>query len=204
VVYASQNWWLTGFLRPGDWADANTYLCAARYGVAAGNVGWTHPKLAFHQYTDAAQPFATDRSIMLAGFSLDQFTIGKQGQGQGDEHMFWFIGKQGADDIALLYPNGDFVGVFGSNWSDVTRVNGVPKLDVPPEVWDDMRTRFGGYAPGAAQHFADAFKDALAGVLNVQVTVQTPDGQSLAGHLEPVDGDAIHLRWVPDTAPAGQ
>lgn len=75
-VYASQSWWLTGFLQPDQWADGDVYLCAARYGVTAGNVGWTHPRLAAHQYTDASQPYALDRSVTVGGFTLGQLTIG--------------------------------------------------------------------------------------------------------------------------------
>jgi hypothetical protein len=51
---------------------------------------------------------------------------------------FWFIGNTETGDVALLYPNGDFVGIDGSNWSAVVAANQVPKLDVPPGVWNDM------------------------------------------------------------------
>jgi lysozyme len=200
VVYASQSWWSTGFLRPGDWMTAQTYLCAARYGVAAGNVGWSHPRLAFHQYTDAASPFGTDRSILLGGFSLDQLTIGK-----GDEDMayggFWFIGKkddQGnlTGEVALLYPNGWFVGVDNSNWSAVVGANQVPKLDVPPIVWDDMAKRSGVEAGTLAAALV------AAGVGGTTITVTMPDGSRLAGKLVVDPNDALHFSWVPDTAPA--
>jgi lysozyme len=202
-VYASQNWWLTGFLRPGDWADQDIYLCAARYGVTAGNVGWTHPRLAAHQYTDASQPYALDRSVTVGGFSLGQLTIGDQGDEDDMGHGFWFIGKTDGNgtltgDVALLYPNGDLVGVWGSNWSAVVAANGVPKLDVPPEVWDDMRTRFSGYAPGMAA----AFKSALAGLVDVTVTVQDAGGANRSGKLVPDPANNLHFTWVPDDAPA--
>lgn len=80
-VYASQGWFSTGFLRPNDWADQDVFLCAARYGVSPGNVGWSHPRLAVHQYTDGTAQFggtlyATDRSVILSPFTRDQLTIG--------------------------------------------------------------------------------------------------------------------------------
>jgi hypothetical protein len=115
---------------------------------------------------------------------------------QEEEDMagFWFIGKQSdPGGVALLYPNGDFVGVSGSNWSAVVAANGIPKLDVPDEVWDDMRTRFSGYGPGLAKNLHDA------GVGSVTVTIQnTATGESLSGHLEPVAGESLHFTWVPD------
>jgi lysozyme len=80
-VYASQSWFSSGFLRPNDWADQDVFLCAARYGFSPGNVGWSHPRLAVHQYTDGTAQFgstlySTDRSVLLAPFTRDQLTIG--------------------------------------------------------------------------------------------------------------------------------
>lgn len=78
-VYSSQSWWATGFLTPDAWADADTYLCAARYGVAPGWVGWSHKRLAAHQYTDAATSAGitggVDRSVIVNGFSLADLTL---------------------------------------------------------------------------------------------------------------------------------
>lgn len=200
VVYASQSWWSTGYLRPGDWMTERTYLCAARYGVPAGNVGWSNPKLAFHQYTNAAQPFGTDRSVMLDGFTENDFIIGAT----EDDDMagFWFIGKQTDDgkgltgDVAMLYPNGWFVGVVGANWSAVVSANQVPKLDVPSGVWDDMAKRSGFEAATFAQALA------TAGIGNTTITITLPDGSTLAGKLVANPNDALHFSWVPDTAPA--
>jgi lysozyme len=199
VVYASQSWWLNGFLRPNDWVTDRTYLCAARYGVAAGSVGWSHPKLAFHQYTDAAQPFGTDRTITLGGYSENDFIIGAT----EDDDMagFWFIGNADTGEVALLYPNGWFVGVDGANWSAVVAANQVPKLDVPQIVWDDMAKRSGAEAITLAQALA------TAGVGNTAITVQLPDGSQLSGKLVANPADALHFTWVPDIAPdapAGQ
>lgn len=80
-VYAPQSWWANGMLRPNDWADQDVFLCAARYGFSPGNVGWSHLRLAVHQYTDGTAQFgstlyATDRSVILPAFTRDQLTIG--------------------------------------------------------------------------------------------------------------------------------
>lgn len=107
---------------------------------------------------------------------------------------FWFIGNADAGGVALLYPNGDFVGIDGSNWSAVVSANGIPKLDVPQGVWDDMRTRYSGYAPGLAKALHDG------GVGTVTITIQnSATGENLSGHLEPVAGEALHFTWVPDS-----
>jgi len=105
---------------------------------------------------------------------------------QEEEDMagFWFVGKQSSGDVALLYPNGDFVGVDGSNWSAVVAANGIPKLDVPDEVWNDMAGRFG----------------VEAGQLKGSVTVVI-DGAQHQAQLNPSTGH-YELTLVPD-APAG-
>jgi len=142
-VYAPQSWWAGGMMRPDDWADDHIYLCAARYEVTPGDVGWSHPRLAVHQYTNAAptpgSARPTDRSVTVGAFNAAALTIGEDDDMAG----FWFIGNAETGDVALLYPNGDFVGIDGSNWAAVTQANSVPKLDVPQAVWDDMRTRRG-------------------------------------------------------------
>ncbi|MEV6602905.1 GH25 family lysozyme [Kutzneria sp. NPDC051319] len=78
-VYASQSWWLGGMLRPDDWADDNVYLCAARFGVDPGDVGWAHPRLAAHQYTNEAptpgSAGPTDRSVTIGTFDAAALTI---------------------------------------------------------------------------------------------------------------------------------
>ena len=141
-VYASQSWWAGGMLRPNDWADGEVYLCAARFGVAPGDVGWSHPRLAVHQYTNAAptpgSARPTDRSVTVGAFDAAALTIGEDDDMAG----FWFIGNTATGEVAMLYPNGDFVGVDGSNYSAVISANRVPKLDVPQEVWNDMMTRY--------------------------------------------------------------
>jgi GH25 family lysozyme M1 (1,4-beta-N-acetylmuramidase) len=137
-VYASQSWYASGMLRPDDWADGDVYLCAARFDVAPGDVGWSHPRLAVHQYTNAAptpgSARPTDRSVTVGAFDAAALTIGEDDEMAG----FWFIGNTDTGEVALLYPNGDFVGVDGSNYSAVISANRVPKLDVPQPVWNDM------------------------------------------------------------------
>jgi len=141
-VYAPQSWWAGGMMRPGDWADGDIYLCAARYEVAPGDVGWSHPRLAVHQYTNAAptpgSARPTDRSVTVGAFDAAALTIGEDDDMAG----FWLIGNTDTGDVALLYPNGDFVGIDGSNWVALTQANHIPKLDVPQAVWDDMRSRY--------------------------------------------------------------
>jgi GH25 family lysozyme M1 (1,4-beta-N-acetylmuramidase) len=176
VVYAPQSWWASGMLAPDSWADDEVFLCAARYGVAPGDVGWSHPRLAIHQYTDAAptpgSAKPTDRSVTVGGWTLADLLVGGQ---EEDMAGFWFIGNQTTGDVALLYPNGDFVGVNGSNYSAVITANQIPKLDVPQEVWDDMRTR--------RANDRQAFAAELAAVVGKQPAVQldpTAVGQALA------------------------
>lgn len=122
------------------------------------------------------------------------------GRTQKEDEMagFWFIGKQSDPSVvALLYPNGDLVGVGGSNYPAVMANNGVPKLDVPDEVWADMvgRLTFEGTTLG------NALK--ATGLGSVTITIQNAaTGQSQSGHLEPTPGEALHFTWVADK-PAG-
>lgn len=82
-VYAAESWWANGFLTPGVWADDGVFLCAAQYTGQPGQLGWSHPRLAVHQYTDAAPtPGATkptDRSVITAPWSLADLTINDGG-----------------------------------------------------------------------------------------------------------------------------
>jgi GH25 family lysozyme M1 (1,4-beta-N-acetylmuramidase) len=143
-VYAAQSWWADGMLRPNDWADENVFLCAARFGVAPGDVGWSHPRLAVHQYTNSeptpGSAAPVDRSVTVGAFHVSDLTLGEDDDMAG----FWFIGNIDTGEVALLYPNGDFVGLSGANYTAVITANRVPKLDVPQAVWDDMRGRRAG------------------------------------------------------------
>lgn len=82
-VYGSESWYATGFLQPSQWADGGVFLCAAQYTGQPGQLGWSHPRLAVHQYTDSAPtPGAqglTDRSVLVGGYSLADLTLGSGG-----------------------------------------------------------------------------------------------------------------------------
>jgi GH25 family lysozyme M1 (1,4-beta-N-acetylmuramidase) len=79
-VYGSESWFATGKLDPAQWADDGVVLCVAQYTGIPGQVSWTHPRAAVHQYTDnAPTPGATkptDRSTTLGSWSAKQLTIG--------------------------------------------------------------------------------------------------------------------------------
>jgi GH25 family lysozyme M1 (1,4-beta-N-acetylmuramidase) len=103
-VYASESWWASGFLQPFQWADSNVVLCAAQYTGQPGQLGWSHPRLAVHQYTDEAPtPGAagkTDRSVILAPYSLTQLTIGgsvspSTSSPEEDDMPFWVQDNKG-------------------------------------------------------------------------------------------------------------
>lgn len=80
-VYGSESWFANGFLTPATWADSGVVLCAAQYTGQPGQLGWSHPRLAIHQYTDnAPTPGATgvtDRSVTVGGWGLADLTIGE-------------------------------------------------------------------------------------------------------------------------------
>lgn len=79
-VYGPESWWATGFLQPSQWADDGVFLCAAQYTGQPGQLGWSHPRLAIHQYTNSAPtPGATgltDRSVTVGGWTLADLTVG--------------------------------------------------------------------------------------------------------------------------------
>lgn len=79
-VYASESWWASGFLTPSVWADDGVFLAAAQYTGQPGQLGWSHPRLAVHQYTDQAPtPGAqglTDRSVLVGSWTLADLTVG--------------------------------------------------------------------------------------------------------------------------------
>jgi hypothetical protein len=154
-VYASQSWFSSGFLRPDDWADQDVFLCAARYGFSPGNVGWSHKRLAVHQYTDGTPQFgstlyATDRSMILAPFARDQLTIGHALPAFGkDDDMYKFLVDDATKQqdgsytrCAEQLPNGAIV---GTTWSDISakvaefKAGGAPAAvrGVPTDVFDN-------------------------------------------------------------------
>lgn len=79
-VYGSESWFATGKLTPALWVDGGVTLCVAQYSGVPGQVEWTHPRAAVHQYANnaptpgAARP--TDRSVTLGSWSAKQLTIG--------------------------------------------------------------------------------------------------------------------------------
>ncbi len=79
-VYGSESWFATGKLNPAQWVDDGVFLAVAQYSGVPGQVSWTHPRAAVHQYTDnAPTPGATkptDRSCTLGSWSARQLTIG--------------------------------------------------------------------------------------------------------------------------------
>lgn len=96
VVYANTSDWLN-VMHPEQWADADTYLMCARYGIppSPGNTGgFTHPQLAVHQYTDAASVTGSagllDASVLL-NHTLADLTLGSVPLTEGD------------DDVATVY-----------------------------------------------------------------------------------------------------
>jgi GH25 family lysozyme M1 (1,4-beta-N-acetylmuramidase) len=100
IIYASRSFWQT-IMRPDDWADADVYLMVAAY---PGSVDWanglnqsgySHPRLAVWQYTDAA-PVAGmqglgDRSRQVA-FTQADLTPGSKPPAPGPD-------DEGDDDM---------------------------------------------------------------------------------------------------------
>lgn len=129
-VYGPESWWAEGFLDPAQWVDEHVFLCVAQYSGVPGQVGWTHPRAAVHQYTDSAPtPGATrptDRSVILPPFSLGQLVIGGGTQPsassmEDEDDMWHFIadtttgtGSSGGPPytrVAQVLPDGTINGV---------------------------------------------------------------------------------------------
>jgi hypothetical protein len=170
-------------LRPNDWADQDVFLCAARYGFSPGNVGWSHLRLAVHQYTDGTAQFgstlyATDRSVILPAFTRDQLTIGggvSPAVTTPGDTMFEFVG------------NGD---TAQDKTKPVSRDNGLGQVvlllgggKVVPATWGDVCAKdqkFGGDGTGsvlgvagvAYQAYLDT--DAATRAAEKAVTALTP------------------------------
>lgn len=189
-VYGSESWYATGFLQPNQWADGNVVLCAAQYSGQPGVLGWSHPRLAVHQYTDAAPtPGAagnTDRSVILAPFTLSQLTVGgsvspsTSSQEDAMGNWFKFTAADGSVGSGLLLENGDFVGLplpTGApfplcNLNDGTDAAGAQGR------WDDLRTRKARSDATLAQAIADALKadgvgTGAGGTTNITAAIPT-------------------------------
>lgn len=107
---------------------------------------------------------------------------------------FWFIGNTATGEAALLYPNGDFVGVDGANYTAVISNNHVPKLDVGQDVWNDMAGRLSKRLAEAAQLAADAFKaDGVGGA-----------GPAVDEPVEVTMDGTMHVGKLPEPAEAPQ
>lgn len=114
-VYGPESWYASAFLQPSQWADSNVVLCAAQYSGQPGVLGWSHPRLAVHQYTDAAPtPGAagnTDRSVILPPFSLQQLTIGGAVSPftpsfEEDDAMAWYPARNASGWILMISDTG--------------------------------------------------------------------------------------------------
>lgn len=167
-VYGPESWWAEGFLDPAQWADEHVYLCAAQYSGEPGQLGWSHPRLAVHQYTDVAPtPGATrptDRSVILPPFSLGQLVIGGGTQPavtsmEDEDDMWHFIadtttgtGSNGGPPyarVAQVLPDGTINGVPWASAASKDKqydgdgtgsVMGVDKVTFDDyEHWSDLR-----------------------------------------------------------------
>jgi lysozyme len=102
IVYASRSFWQT-IMVPDRFVDDDVYLMIAAYPGAVdwskglNQSGWSHPRLAVWQYTDAA-PIAGmqnpgDRSRQVA-FTQADLTLGSQPPAPGPDN-------EGDDDVAV-------------------------------------------------------------------------------------------------------
>jgi lysozyme len=94
-VYGSESWFAAGKLNPSLWMDDGLFLAIAQYTDVPGQVSWTHPRAAVHQYTDSAPtPGAagvTDRSCTLGSWTAGALTIGSATARGGGNNMATFI-----------------------------------------------------------------------------------------------------------------
>jgi hypothetical protein len=147
--------------------------------------GWSHPRLAVWQYTDAA-PIAGmanpgDRSRQVAFTQADLTLGGQPTDGSDDVGDRWFVrhmDDKGNDtgEVGMLTPADDLIGVAGTNWQAVRDANKVPVLDAPPPVWADLVSRLDARQQKLAQDVADALAAKLTGGTTHTVTV-TVDGK---------------------------
>jgi len=79
AVYANLNWF-QNILRPDQWADENVFLWIAVWNGDPGNPGWSHPRLALHQHTDAGTipgiAGNVDRDCTVAPFAVGDLLVG--------------------------------------------------------------------------------------------------------------------------------
>jgi GH25 family lysozyme M1 (1,4-beta-N-acetylmuramidase) len=210
-VYGPESWYAGGFLQPSQWADSAVYLCAAQYSGQPGQLGWSHARLAIHQYTDSAPtPGAarvTDRSVILAPYSLAQLTIGGAvspavtPKNLTEDDMFQFVVDLSSDDGHGTYTRTAMLR------AGTPAVSGV--------AWSEIKTKisaYGGDGTGSAigvsaQEYADIISDSdkYKSVLGIAPTVSvtinqgggTTTGQATAS---PQTG---HYTFTPDAPAAG-
>lgn len=134
VVYGSDSWWGTT-LRPDTWGDlSRVFLMVADYNGVPGQTAFQHPRLAVHQYTDAAPTpgvaAPTDRSVIRVdlGFRLADLVIGDDMTPDdliSPDGLVDDTGKQITDKIKNFWGYGD---TFAKQAKDVGVSNGA-KLD---------------------------------------------------------------------------
>lgn len=192
-VYGPESWWATGFLNPALWADEHVMLCAAQYSGRPGQVDWSHPRLAVHQYTNKAPtPGATgltDRSVILAPYTLNQLTIG--GSESAD------TATEDDDMLTAIVDLGSGTGASGGPPYTRTAVLRPGTLAVSPATWDEIQAfpadsiRTWGLATDRYNNWiadSDAYKAMVAAQgepTSVSVTVNDAAGGSTTGQAVP-------------------
>lgn len=177
-VYGSASWFATAKLDPAQWADSGVVLCIAQYTGVPGQVSWTHPRAAVHQYTNSAPtPGAkepTDRSSTLGSWSAQQLTIGGSVSPavsikEDDDMGFWVKmtqpGPNGrAESSGYFEPtSGDLLilplpdSVRAANAFSDLNAGGASDADALNR-WNALVGRWDRNRAAAAQAFADALK----------------------------------------------
>jgi LysM repeat protein len=79
AVYSNGDW-CRNVLHPDQWADTNVFLWIAVWNGDPGNPGWSHPRLALHQHTDAGTVPGingnVDRDCTVTPFTVTDLTLG--------------------------------------------------------------------------------------------------------------------------------
>jgi len=80
AVYSNLDWF-QNILHPDQWTDGNVFLWVAVWNGDPGNPGWSHPRLALHQHTDAGTipgiAGNVDRDCTVAPFALADVLVGQ-------------------------------------------------------------------------------------------------------------------------------
>lgn len=80
AVYSNLDWF-QNTLHPDQWTDDNVFLWIAVWNGDPGNPGWSHPRLALHQHTDAGTipgiAGNVDRDCTVAPFALADVLVGQ-------------------------------------------------------------------------------------------------------------------------------